>query len=203
MPSSLAFPPVEYCRGTIHDQPCSKIASLPKGCAVADGSNDGGGHDRPDPQNLPDASTLRIGGGDPFQLQAESFNLVLDYFPLLPKKIDEVPHLGCQVKVSVLKNVGQRGPQHGWSLRENQASLEQKRTPLVDDRRASRDQAIPNSMDGLQVELIIGLDRDEAHVLALNGFGDRLRIHEVVLVGLYERFNKLRCYQAHIMALLA
>jgi hypothetical protein len=33
MPSNLALPQVEYCRGTTP----SKVASLPKGCAVADG----------------------------------------------------------------------------------------------------------------------------------------------------------------------
>src|SRR5271163_1217626 len=64
MPSNLALPPVEYCRGTTPSH-AAKIASLPKGCAVADGGNDGRGHDRPDPWNLPDASTTRIGGGDP------------------------------------------------------------------------------------------------------------------------------------------
>ena len=108
----------------------------------------------------------------------------------------------CQVKVGVLKNVGQRGPQPGWSLCENQSSLEQERTQLVDDGSRSRDQAITNSMNGLQIELVIGLDGDEAHVLAFHGFGDRLCIHEVVLVGLYERLHKLGCNQPHIMALL-
>jgi hypothetical protein len=68
-----------------HDtEPRSKVASLSKGCAVADGGNDGRGHDRSDPWNLPDASTTQIGGGDPFQLEAESFNLVLDCLPLIP-----------------------------------------------------------------------------------------------------------------------
>ena len=73
---------------------------------------------------------------------------------------------------------------------------------VVDDGSTSRDQAITNSMDGLQIELVIGLDRDEAHVLAFHGFGDRLCVHEVVLVGLYERLHKLGCNQPHIMALL-
>jgi hypothetical protein len=58
-------------------------------------------------------------------------------------------------------------------------------------------------MEGLQIELVISLDRDEAHVLALRGFGDRLRIHEIVLVGLYERLHKLRCNQPYIISLLA
>jgi hypothetical protein len=57
-------------------------------------------------------------------------------------------------------------------------------------------------MDSLQIELVIGLDRDKAHVLALHGFGDCLCVHKVVLVGLYERLHKLRCYQPYIMALL-
>ena len=49
--------------------------------ACADGGNDGRSHDRSDPWNLPDAGTTQIGGGDPFQLEAESFNLVLDCLP--------------------------------------------------------------------------------------------------------------------------
>lgn len=57
-------------------------------------------------------------------------------------------------------------------------------------------------MDGLQIELVIGLDRDEAHALAFHGFGDRLCIYKVILVGLYERLHKLGCNQPHIMALL-
>jgi hypothetical protein len=101
--------------------------------------------------------------------------------------------LRCQVKISVLKNVWQRSPPLRWNLRENQASLEQERTQSVDDRSASRDQTITNSVDGLQIELVIGLDRDEAHVLALHGSSDRLCIHEVLLVKLYERLHKLGC----------
>ena len=126
--------------------------------------------------------------------------VVLRY--LVPKKIDQVPHLRCQVEVGVLKNFGQRGPQLCWSLRENQASLEQECTQLVDDRSASGDQTIANSMDGLQIELVVGLDRNKAHILPFHGLGDRLCIHEVVLVGLYERLHKLSCNQTHIVALL-
>jgi hypothetical protein len=33
-------------------------------------------------------------------------------------------------------------------------------------------------MDGLRIQLIARLDRDKAHILALDGFGDRLGIHE-------------------------
>ena len=84
-----------------HDtEPSSKVTALSKGRAVADGGNDSRGHDRPDARNLPDAGTPWVGRGDPFQLEAESLNLVLDGLPLLPKKIDQVPHLRCQVNVA-------------------------------------------------------------------------------------------------------
>ena len=61
----------------------------------------------------------------------------------------------------------------------NQASLEQERTQLVDDvaQCVERCEAIANSMDRSQIKLIVGLDRDEAHVFALHRFGDRLCIH--------------------------
>jgi hypothetical protein len=36
----------------------------------------------------------------------------------------------------------------------------------------------------LQIELIVGLDRHEAHVLSLHRFGDRFSIEKVVLVRL-------------------
>ena len=67
-----------------------KDASLTEGCAVADGGNDGRGHNRPDPWNLPDAGTTRIGGGDPLQLKAEFFNLGFDCLPLVPKLVGQV-----------------------------------------------------------------------------------------------------------------
>jgi hypothetical protein len=57
-------------------------------------------------------------------------------------------------------------------------------------------------MQGLQVELIVSLDRHEAHVLPGDGFGDGLGINEIVLVGLYEWFYKLRRDQPHLMALI-
>ena len=57
-------------------------------------------------------------------------------------------------------------------------------------------------MDGLQVQLVIGLDRYKAHVLALDGFGDGLGVHEIVLVGLHKGLHELGCDQPHVMALI-
>ena len=58
-------------------------------------------------------------------------------------------------------------------------------------------------MESLQVELVVGLDRNEAHVLPVDSFGDRFRIEEVVLVGLHERLYELGWNQLHVMALFS
>jgi len=73
---------------------------------------------------------------------------------------------------------------------------------LVDDGSAPGDQPIPNTMDRLQVQLVVGLDRDKPHVLTFDGFSDSLGINEVVLVGLHKRLHELRRDQPHFMALL-
>ena len=64
-----------------------------------------------------------------------------------------------------------------------------------------RDQPITNPVDRLKVQLVIGLDRNKAHVLPLDSLGNGLGIDEVVLVGLYEGLHELRGNQLHIMAL--
>jgi hypothetical protein len=56
-------------------------------------------------------------------------------------------------------------------------------------------------MHGLKVELVIGLDRNKPHVLAINSLGDRLRIQEVVLVRLHKRLHELGWDQLHVVAL--
>jgi len=66
---------------------------------------------------------------------------------------------------------------------------------------APGDQPIANSVDRLKVQLVIGLDGNEAHVLALDRLGNGLGIDEVVLVGLHEGLHKLSWNQLHIMAL--
>ena len=47
-------------------------------------------------------------------------------------------------------------------------------------------------MKRLQLELFIRFQRNAAHVRSPAGFGDRLRVVEVVLVGLQVRLHKLR-----------
>jgi hypothetical protein len=50
-------------------------------------------------------------------------------------------------------------------------------------------------MHSLQIELILGLDGRETHVLAFHRFGNRFRIAVVILVGFDDRSHKLRWNQ--------
>ena len=71
---------------------------------------------------------------------------------------------------------------------------------MTEVRRAIKPIAHP--VQRLQVELVVRLDRNEAHVLALHRLSDGLGIQEVVLVGLHKRLHELRRDQLHIMTLL-
>ena len=68
---------------------------------------------------------------------------------------------------------------------------------------AAMHQAVTHPMHRLQIELILRLDRYEAHVLLGHRLGDRLGIDEVVLVRLAIRFYELCGNQSHLVSLLA
>jgi hypothetical protein len=55
---------------------------------------------------------------------------------------------------------------------------------LIDDAGTLTDQAITDTMQRLQVELIGGLGRDRLHGRALDSFADGFRISEVILLSL-------------------
>jgi hypothetical protein len=57
-------------------------------------------------------------------------------------------------------------------------------------------------MNRLQIKLIVGFYRDEAHRRASDGFGDRLGIVEVILLAFQVRFDKLWRDQSNVMAML-
>jgi hypothetical protein len=55
---------------------------------------------------------------------------------------------------------------------------------LIDDHSPFNDEASPDAMEGLQLEWLVGLQRDTSHVGAAARFGDRLGVIEIVLVRL-------------------
>ena len=201
MPNSFALPPVEYCRGTMPSQaansrPLRNAAPLPIAATMAVAVTG------PMP-GIANPRAARIGRGDPLQFVVELFNLLLDCLPLTRQRIDQVTHQRREIRFGVLENVCHRGLQLRRLLLEDQPTFQQKSSDLVDHGRSACDQSVPNPVNRLQVQLVIGLDRNEAHVLAVDSLGDRLRIDKVVLVRLHERLHKLRRNQPNVVPLLA
>jgi hypothetical protein len=62
--------------------------------------------------------------------------------------------------------------------------LQQESANLVDESGARMYQTVTHSVQRLQIELIIRLNRNETHVLTCHRLGDCLRILEIVFVGL-------------------
>src|SRR6516225_8199337 len=75
------------------------------------------------------------------------------------------------------------------SLPDRDAVLQEKATNLIGHSRPIADQARPHAMQRLQIQLLVGLYRNATRRRALDSFRDRLRIPEVVLVTLPERFG--------------
>src|SRR5437879_1424031 len=128
--------------------------------------------------------------------------LQFNSLPLTPQHVDEVAHLWCQVCFRVLEDVSHGSLELRWRLSKYHPSFEQECPQLVDDRRAPRDKPVAHSVNRLEVQLVIRLDRYKTHVLAFDRLRNRLRIHEIVLVRLHKGLHELGCDQPHIVALL-
>ena len=74
---------------------------------------------------------------------------------------------------------------------------------LIDDAGPSSHEPVAHSVQRLQIELILGLDGHETHVLPLHRLGNRFCIAVVILVGFNERSHKLRRNQAYLVPLFA
>ena len=61
------------------------------------------------------------------------------------------------------------------------------------------DQARSHAVQGLQIQLIVGLYRNATCRWPLHGFRDRVRIPEIVLVTLTERLGINRWHLLHVM----
>src|SRR6266436_4613257 len=86
-------------------------------------------------------------------------------------------------------------------LPQSYASFEQQSTNLVDDCRATHHPALAHPVQGLQIQLVIGLDRHKAHGRSCDSLGDRLGIDVVALIGFHVRLHILRRYQPHFVSL--
>src|ERR1019366_2745839 len=125
--------------------------------------------------------------------------LLLKILPLVPKQSEQVTHTRSEILLGVLEYLRHTLAKPGRALRKHQTALEQESTQLVDDRGSSCDQAITHTMQCLQIELVIGLDRHKSHVLAIHCLGNRFCIKEVVLVRLHKWLHELSRDERHVM----
>src|SRR6266851_1273682 len=86
-------------------------------------------------------------------------------------------------------------------LPQSYASFEQQSTNLVDDCRATHHPALAHAMQGLQIQLVISLDRHETHRRPCDSLSNRLGIDVIALVRFYVRLHILRRYQSHLVSL--
>src|ERR1035441_8570781 len=87
------------------------------------------------------------------------------------------------------------------SFANGDAALQEQLANLVDHRGAAHNPPLAHSVQRLQVELIVGLDRHEAHRRAAYSLGTRFGIDVIVLVRLHVRLHILCRHQARIMPL--
>src|SRR6516225_8284009 len=92
------------------------------------------------------------------------------------------PQCTRQLVLGVFQNPGQRLLDIAASLPDRDAALQQQSTNLVDDRGTSYYPALTYAVKGLQIQLIVGLDRHETHPRPSHGLGTSLCIDESFLL---------------------
>src|ERR1017187_4915672 len=89
------------------------------------------------------------------------------------------------------------------ALAQSDTAFEQQTSNLVNNCRAAHDPALAHPMQGLHVELLVGLDRHKAHRGPAHCLSNRFSVDVIALVGLHERLHILRRHQAYFMALFS
>src|SRR5579859_3972296 len=89
------------------------------------------------------------------------------------------------------------------SLAYSDSAFEQQTTNLVDNCCATHHPALPYPMQGLQIELVVALDRYEAHLRPPDCLRNRFGINVVALVRFYIRLDILRRHQPYLVTLLS
>src|ERR1700679_672770 len=110
---------------------------------------------------------------------------------------------GRQVLLCIFQQIRHLLTQAQWPSFERDPALQQKTTNLVDDLGTVVHQTFAYAMQTLQIELIRGLDGNEAQVPAGDSFGYRFRIQVVVLVRLAVALHELPWDQPNLMPLIA
>src|SRR5690349_8966993 len=97
-------------------------------------------------------------------------DLRLETPPLLPEFTQQLSYQWGKIVFSVLENPRHLPSQIGPALAERNAALEEKCADLVDHTCTAGDQTVSDTVDRLEIKLIRGLNRNEAHGRALHSF---------------------------------
>jgi hypothetical protein len=132
IPSSFVLPPVEYYRGTspshaAKSRPFRNADPLPIAVTMAVATIG-------PMSDLSNATAARVAGSDLFKLVCQRFDLLFDGLPLISQHADQAAHHRGQRVLCVLKNICHGCLELRWLLRKDHATLEQKRSYLVDNR---------------------------------------------------------------------
>jgi hypothetical protein len=171
--------------------------------------------DRRDERRRVESAEARDGGEPPrglvlpgsrHELGRERRDALVELGPFQAHILDEETGAGAQSCGPIAVFVEQSDQillKPSSSLRNDDATLEEHGTELVDQRHALADQARPGPVQDLRVELRLALELDEAHRRPRRGFGDRLGIPLVVLLRLHVGLHVLGWHQPHLVTLLA
>src|SRR6266567_1897698 len=188
-------------RGLLGDkpQPSGEVAAFAERIAIANGSYHCAGDDRPDPRHAHQPLATGIPARDGLDLARQALDALIEPAPVASQFLDRPHHARREDIGARTEDLGELSPQETQALADCNAALQEEGADLVDDAGALADEALAHSMQRLQVELFGRLGGNELHRRALNGFGDRLGIAEVVLLPLGIRTHVLRRHQPGIV----
>src|ERR1700676_749910 len=106
-----------------------------------------------------------------------------------------------QIQLRVFQNTREQRIHMTPALGQCESTFQKKAANRVHHRRAAHYPTFAHAMQGLQIQLPLGLDRHKAHPGPLHRFRNGFRIQEVTLVGLHVRLHVLRRHQSHFMTL--
>jgi hypothetical protein len=169
--------------------------------SVANRGDGCGGDQRPDSGDFAQAPAGLVVVANPLDLLGGHRDVALQLLPLDPEPRQQDAHARGQSVVGILQQARHLVAQLRRSATEGDASFQQKAANLVDDCRAPCDEPVAHPVQRLQVQLLVGLDGHEAHVLPRYRLGDGFGIEKVILVRLEKGLHELRRNQPRIMSL--
>lgn len=164
--------------------PGGEIPGMPKLLGISDSGDECGGTERANAGDADEALTEFTATGDQLDLVGQLADGVIQFSPPAHKDVQQAKHDARKAGVSVVHEFRQAVLKLRSALGDSDAVFQEKCPDLVDLSGPFPDQAIAGAVQRLEVEFLDRFHAGDSHVAAHGGFGDGLRIVEVVLVDL-------------------